>query len=90
MISGQSRLEQAILGPLQPQKLPKMANFGCFSLFNAWLTIVLAGSKWNSPIKVKTEVMSGLIPGKKVILGPHGLQKDQKWPILAVSAHLVC
>ena len=53
MISGQNRLEQAILGPLRPQKLPKSAIFGCFIPFDAQLTYSLAGSKW---IKVKTEV----------------------------------
>ena len=56
MISGQNRLEQAILGPLRPQKLPKSAIFGCFIPFDAQLTYSLAGSKWNSPIKVKTVV----------------------------------
>ena len=53
MIFGQNRLERAVLGPLRPQKLPKIANFGCNSPFDAQLTIVLAGSKWNSPIKVR-------------------------------------
>ena len=67
MIFGQNRLEQAVLGPLRPQKLPKIVNFGCNSPFDAQLTIVLAESKWNSPIKVKSELMSGLSPGKKVI-----------------------
>ena len=67
MIFGQNRLERAVLGPLRPQKLPKIATFGCNSPFDAQLTIVLAGSKWNSPIKVKSELISGLSPEKKII-----------------------
>ena len=54
MISGWKRLEPAILGPLQPQKLPKLAIFDCFSLFDAKFAIFWAGTRWNSPIKVKT------------------------------------
>ena len=76
MISGWNRLERAILGPLQPQKLPKLAFFDCFSLFDAKLAIFWAGTRWNSHMKVKTKVMPGLSPATKSVKAPIGLQKD--------------
>ena len=76
MISGWNRLEQAILGPLWPQKLPKLSIFGCFSLFDAKLAIFWAGTRWNSSMKVKTEAMSGHTPAKKAFKALYGLWKD--------------
>ena len=75
-MSGWNRLERAVLGPLQPQKLPKLAFFGYFSLFNAKLAIFWAGTRWNSHMKVKTKVMPGLSPATKSVKAPIGLQKD--------------
>ena len=63
-------MERAICGPLQTPKQPKMAILGSFSQFDAHLAIFLAGTRWNSPLKVKIEAMSGVSPTKKALLGP--------------------
>ena len=63
----QNRLEQAILGPLRAPKLSKMAILGSFSQFDAHLAIFLAGTRWNSPLKVKIEAMSMSMPSKKTL-----------------------
>ena len=47
--------KKVILGPLWPPKRSKMAILGIF----APLKIFWHGSKWNSPIRVKTEVSWG-------------------------------
>ena len=88
MIFGRNRLEQAILGLLRAQKLPKMAIIGCFSQFATHLPIFLAGTRWNSPLKVKSEAMLGLSPAKKSHLRPPTAFKmtknSQFWPFQPV------
>ena len=63
MGEGNFRPEQIGTSHLRPPKGPKTAK-------NGHLAIFLAGTRWNSPLKVKSEAMSGLSPAKKVILGP--------------------
>ena len=87
MIFGRNRLEQAILGLLRAQKLPKMAIIGCFSQFATHLPIFLAGTRWNSPLKVKSETMLGLSPEKKSLKAPTAFKmtkNGQFWPFQPV------
>ena len=60
---------------------PKIAILGSFSKFDAHQAIFQAGTRWNSPLKVKSEA-------KITLYTPKSLQNDQKWPILAISASL--
>ena len=45
--------EQVGTSPFWASKLSKMAILGSFSQFNAHLAIFLAGTRWNSPLRVK-------------------------------------
>ena len=59
VISGHISLDSAFLRPLQPSKRAKVANFGCFSLFDTRWTIFLTGSKWISPLDIHIRVLGG-------------------------------
>ena len=87
MIFGRNRLEQAICGPLSAPKRPKMAILGSFNQFGAHLANLLAGTRWNSPLKVKIEVWWGNVrslPSKKSPFRPPTAFKKTKngqyWP----------
>ena len=55
------------------------------------LTIFWHGSKWNYPLESRlrfAEVMSGLFPAERVILGAPEASKLAKWPILTILPRL--
>ena len=61
--------EQVGTSHFRPPMGPKTAKNGHYWLFSQFVThlpIFLAGTRWNSPLKVKSEAMLGLSPAKKV------------------------